>query len=76
MEARVLEEVVLVDERRFLVSEAAKHFVLVDLGTVKGERKVVIENGRCMIDVLKSVWVVWRKYEKRGEKERKGEKTE
>jgi hypothetical protein len=39
-------EVVLVDERRFLVSEALEHVKMVDAGTVAGDLKVIIENGK------------------------------
>lgn len=30
-----------------------------------GERKVVIENGKAVIDVPESIWEVWRTYEKK-----------
>lgn len=59
-------EVILVDERRFLVSEALEHVHRVPPMTVQGERKVVICEGRCLIDVPESVWEVWRGYEARG----------
>jgi hypothetical protein len=60
------QEVILVDERRFLVSEAMQHIHRVPPLTVDGERKVVIHDGKCLIDVPQSVWEVWRGYEARG----------
>ncbi|TVY71510.1 hypothetical protein LSUE1_G005785 [Lachnellula suecica] len=60
-------EVVLVDERRFLVSNATEHLKMVEVGSVVGEKRVVIEDGKCKIEVPESVWEVWREYEKRGE---------
>jgi len=62
-------EVILPDERRFLVSEALEHIYRVGPGSVKGERKVVIGEGKCLIDVGEEVWKVWREYEERGKKE-------
>lgn len=40
------ESVILVDERRFLYSEAKKHMVVVDPGSVVGERVEFIVDGR------------------------------
>ena len=60
------QEVILIDERRFLVSEALQHIHRVPPQTVKGERKAVIEEGNVLIDVPDSVWKVWREYEARG----------
>ncbi|KAH8797935.1 hypothetical protein F5884DRAFT_814120 [Xylogone sp. PMI_703] len=60
------QEVVLVDEKRFLVSEARLHFKRVGPGQVRGERRVVIKDGKCMILVSDEVWRVWREYEARG----------
>lgn len=54
------------DERRFLVSEAMKHVKSVEEGTVLGERKPLIENGKVLVDVAKDVWKVWNEYERRG----------
>lgn len=65
-------EVILVDERRFLVSEAMQHIHRVPPSTVNGERKVVIHDGKVVIDVPESVWGVWRGYEARGKVEEKG----
>ncbi|KAE9373326.1 hypothetical protein N431DRAFT_482390 [Stipitochalara longipes BDJ] len=59
-------EVILVDERRFLASEALEHIHRVPPMTVDGERKIVIRDGKCLIDVPESVWEVWREYEARG----------
>jgi len=62
-------EVILPDERRFLVSEALEHIYRVGPGSVRGERRVVIGEGKCLIDVGEEVWKVWREYEERGKKE-------
>jgi len=60
------QEVILPDERRFLVSEALEHIARVPPGTVKGETKVVIQDGKSLIEVSDEVWRVWREYEARG----------
>jgi hypothetical protein len=60
-------DVILRDERRFLISEALDHIYRVDPGTVKGERKLIIEDGKCLIEVREEVWMVWREYENRRE---------
>lgn len=65
------EDVILVDEKRLLESLATKHIVQVDEGTVMGERKVVIQEGKSAVEVEPSVWETWRKYEKRGKEEEK-----
>jgi hypothetical protein len=59
-------EVVLVDEVRFLVSAAREHLKRVEPGTVVGDRRVVIQDGKSLIEIPESVWEVWREYEKRG----------
>jgi len=59
-------EVILVDERHFLVSEAMQHIHRVPPMTVEGERNVVIHDGKCLINVPESVWEVWRSYEAKG----------
>lgn len=64
-------DVVLVDERRFLVSEATKHIYELPPDTVAGQRKVVIQDGKCMIDIPESVWAVWREYEARAGEDQK-----
>lgn len=66
-------EVVLADERRFLVSEARLHIQMVGPGTVRGARRVVIQEGKCVIEVSDAVWRIWRQYEARG---RDGSKVE
>jgi hypothetical protein len=66
METRLLPDVILVDERRFLVSEAMEHIHRVPPMTVEGTRKVVIQKGKCLIDVPETAWEVWRLYEERG----------
>jgi hypothetical protein len=58
-------EVILPDERRFLVSDALDHIFRVSPGSVKGERKVIIEEGECLIEVGDDIWRVWREYEDR-----------
>jgi hypothetical protein len=57
------QEVILVDERRFLVSEALKHVKMVDAGTVTGDRKVIIEHGKvvCGLDYEENE-KVWEMY--------------
>ncbi|KUJ07810.1 uncharacterized protein LY89DRAFT_600948 [Mollisia scopiformis] len=59
-------EVVVIDERKFLVSEAANHYVRVPPETVNGDKKVIIQDGKCLIEVGDEVWKVWREYEARG----------
>ncbi|CAG8950165.1 hypothetical protein HYFRA_00008402 [Hymenoscyphus fraxineus] len=48
---RYYQEVVLVDERRFLDGEAMTHVRMVEGGTVMGERKAVIEGGKVVVGV-------------------------
>lgn len=62
-------EVVLEDEKRFLLSEALLHMKVVDPGLVNGERKVIIQDGKCVIEVADNVWRLWREYEARGKEE-------
>jgi hypothetical protein len=64
-------EVILVDEKRFLVSGALEHIFRVPPGSVEGERKVVIEDGKVKIEVGEEIWKVWREYEERGKLEGK-----
>jgi hypothetical protein len=63
------QEVILVDERHFLVSEAIQHILRVPGGGVEGKKKVVIEDGKIAegVAVSDEIWKVWREYEKRGE---------
>jgi len=65
-------EVVKVDERRFLISEALDHIVRVPPKTVVGTVKVVIKEGKVLVDVSEEVWGVWRGYEERGREEEEG----
>jgi len=60
------EEVILRDEKRLLVSFATEHLVQVGEGTVSGERRMVIQDGKIVIQVEEGVWEVWRGYEERG----------
>ena len=62
-------DVVLADERRFLVTEAQLHMKVVGLGSVNGERRVVIWDRKCVIEIGEDGWRVWREYEARGDKE-------
>ncbi|KFY07730.1 hypothetical protein V492_06886 [Pseudogymnoascus sp. VKM F-4246] len=62
-------EVILPDERRFLVSEALDHIYRVKPQTVTGERRVVIQEGKPLVEVGEEVWKIWREYERRGETE-------
>jgi hypothetical protein len=59
-------EVILADERRFLVSEALEHIKRVPPQSVKGERKVVIDEGKCLIEVSDEIWARWNEYKARG----------
>lgn len=43
------QDVILVDERRFLVSEALKHTEIVE--AIEGTREVFIEDGKPLVDV-------------------------
>jgi len=69
------DEVIRPDERRFLVSEALHHFKVVPAGSVEGEKRVVIQDGKAVIDVPEDgeVMRVWREYEARGRKEAEGQ---
>ena len=52
---------------------------VVGVCSVKGERKVVIEDGKVLIEVGEEIWRVWREYEARAgeeDKEGKGEVVE
>jgi hypothetical protein len=64
-------EVILVDEKRLLESLATEHIVQVDEGTVLGERKIIIQDGKSVVEVEESVWDTWRMYEKKGKEEGK-----
>jgi hypothetical protein len=63
-------EVVMVDEKRFLDRDAEVWFKRIEPGTVEGERKIIIDGGKLLIEIPETVVRVWRDYEKRG----KGEK--
>jgi len=60
----------MVDEKRFLDRDAEVWFKRIEPGTVEGERKIIIDGGKLLIEIPESVMRVWRDYEKRG----KGEK--
>ncbi|KAE9969809.1 hypothetical protein BLS_005214 [Venturia inaequalis] len=48
---RYFQDIVLADERKFLVSEALEHYKMVDGGTVTGDRKVIIEDGKVVYEL-------------------------
>jgi hypothetical protein len=50
-----------------MVSEAGTHYLRVEPGTVEGERRVTIRDGKSAVEVPEEVMKVWREYEKRGE---------
>jgi len=56
----------MVDEKRFLDRDNEEWFRRVEPGSVEGERRVIIEGGKSLIEIPKSVMKVWREYEKRG----------
>ncbi|TVY53830.1 hypothetical protein LSUE1_G009495 [Lachnellula suecica] len=51
-------EVVLVDERRCLLTDSMKHMLPVPPGTVNGVKEVIIREGICEIEVPEAVWEV------------------
>ncbi|TAQ91475.1 hypothetical protein B7494_g129, partial [Chlorociboria aeruginascens] len=57
--ARYYKEVILPDERRFLVSEALEHVLRVDENTVEGDKRVVIQDGKCVLEIGEDIWKVW-----------------
>jgi hypothetical protein len=42
--------VILPDEQRFLISEAMEHMKIVPLGTISGDRKLIIDDRKAIID--------------------------
>ncbi|RDI85895.1 hypothetical protein Vi05172_g4149 [Venturia inaequalis] len=60
---RYFQDIVLADERKFLVSEALEHYKMVDGGTVTGDRKVIIEDGKVVYELcyLENV-KIWQMY--------------
>lgn len=48
---KYFQELVLADERKFLLSEALEHYKIVDCGTVMGDRKVIIEDGKVVYEL-------------------------
>ncbi|KAN0104617.1 hypothetical protein V8E51_010362 [Hyaloscypha variabilis] len=63
-------EVVMADEKRFLDRESEEWFKRVEPGTVEGERRVIIEGGKSLIEIPENVMKVWREYEGRGQGEK------
>jgi hypothetical protein len=47
---KYFQDIILRDERRFLISEALEHVKMVDGGTVTGDIKVIIEDGKVVYD--------------------------
>jgi hypothetical protein len=60
------QEIVLVDERRILVSEAMVHMRPIEEGNVQGTRWEIMKDGEVMIEVDEEKIGVWRGYENRG----------
>jgi len=60
-------DVILPDEKMFLVSAAAEHLKVVE--GVMGEKAVVIKDGKGCMDVREEVMAVWREYEAKGKKQ-------
>ncbi|KUJ17194.1 uncharacterized protein LY89DRAFT_782376 [Mollisia scopiformis] len=61
------DEVIRADEIRLLGMLAHEQILQVGPGTVKGERKILIKDGKAVVEVPEGAWEVWRTYEKRGE---------
>ncbi|ATZ51321.1 hypothetical protein BCIN_06g07320 [Botrytis cinerea B05.10] len=61
------QDIIVADERRFLISEALDHVKIVETGLITGERKVIIENGKSMIDIDRDVLDVWEEYKRNEE---------
>jgi hypothetical protein len=56
------EEVIVPDEKRFLLSEAVEHMKVVGNGTIEGERIEFIVDGKATVEYGK--WqAVWEEYE-------------
>ncbi|KAK5196697.1 hypothetical protein LTR99_005489 [Exophiala xenobiotica] len=55
------QKVILPDERAFLMSEALQHLRWMDPGTVVGDKVVIIEDGKAMIDCEETmgIWKDW-----------------
>lgn len=60
------DNVILPDERRFLLSEAKAHMLVVEPGTVIGDRTVFIQDGKPMIgyEQVMEQWTGWEGYKK------------
>ena len=52
--------VILPDERRFLVGEAKMHMKVVSAGSIDGERKVIIEKGKAVVEA--GAWLGWNEF--------------
>jgi hypothetical protein len=63
-------DVILPDEKRFLVSPAGEHLKIVS--GVTGRKTVFIEDGKGMVEIPEEIMDVWKSYEARG-KESKGQ---
>jgi hypothetical protein len=61
--------VILQDERRFLVSEAKQHIKVVPLGTIAGDKRIIIDSRKAIVDdreaqdVQREALRVWREYQ-------------
>jgi hypothetical protein len=61
-------EIVMIEEKKFLDWEVAEWFKRVDPETVEGDRRVIIEGGKSLLEIPEEAMRVWREYEKRGER--------
>ena len=55
------QKVILQDERAFLLSEALQHIRRVDSGTVVGNKVVIIQDGKAMINCEEDM-KIWREW--------------
>lgn len=56
--------VILPDEKRFLIDGAKDHYLVVAAGIIEGERKAIIKDGKSLIDCEKEM-VIWREWEEK-----------
>ena len=65
--------IILPDERRFLLSNALEHICSLPVGSIVGERKVIIEDGKVAEGVDKEAlernMAVWREWEAKNKKD-------
>ena len=63
-DGKYYETIILVDERRFLLSEARAHLQVVDAGSVVGDRVEFLVDGKAVVD-FKTWTQRWEDCEKR-----------